>query len=139
MWYTEVRKETHSTKEKIWSVWINVNSWKIWDKDIEDANIYGDFMLHAQGYVKSKGSPKNKFKIIDCQENYCFTNRTVLPLCTVDFIHYLSQLEDKLIITHRIEIKGALSFLFARLIGNGVKQGLSQSVDNLIKLVENEK
>ena len=139
MWYTEVSRETHASKETIWNIWKNVREWKRWDKDIEDANIYGDFKLNAQGYVKSKGAPKSKFIIIDCREYSCFVNRTILPLCRLDFIHYLNPSGGKLVITHRIEIKGVLSFLFAKLIGRGIEKGLALSVDNLIKLANNEK
>lgn len=139
MWYTEISKTTKATKEQIWKIWSDVNNWHVWDEDLEYANLEGDFTLHTRGSVKSKGAPKNKFVIIECEKYSRFTNRTTLPLCKIDFIHILTQTSDGLMLTHRIEMKGMLSFLFSKIIGVAINKGLSQSVQNLIKLAENEK
>ena len=139
MWHTEISKTTKATKEQIWKIWSDVNNWHIWDEDLEYANLDGDFILYTKGSVKSKGAPKNKFVIIECEKYSCFTNRTTLPLCKIDFMHILTQTSDGLMVTHRIEMKGMLSFLFSKIIGVAINKGVSQSVQNLIKLAENEK
>lgn len=139
MWKTEVTKSSKATKEQIWSVWTDVKNWNIWDKEVESSSIFGAFEVGTFGQLKAKNGPKSKFEIIESTKNRSFTNRTKLPLCILDFIHEMKESDDSILITHRIEIKGALSFFFSRIIGKQQAKSLPDAVESLIKLVEDEK
>jgi len=135
-WITEVSCTTTANSKQIWFFWKDVVHWKIWDKDVETAWLMGDFTSGTQGILKPMGGPQTKFKIIECTEFKSFTSRSNLPLCTMDFIHILKESESETIVTHKIVMHGLFTFLFSRLIGNKIKDGLSISVNNLVKLAE---
>lgn len=137
MWKTEVIKSSVASKEQIWAVWTDVENWSVWDSGVESSSIFGAFKAGTLGELKAKNGPKSKFKIIECTENKSFTNRSKLPLCTLDFIHEITEDANSIIISHRIEIKGLLSPLFSLVIGKQQAKDLPYAVESLIKLAEN--
>lgn len=138
MWKTETTKKSKATKEQIWSIWTDVRNWNSWDTDVANSRLFGQFEHGTVGELKSKNGPNSKFEIIECTKNKSFTNRSKLPLCTLDFIHEIVEHEEYILITHRIEIKGFLSLLFSRIIGKSQEKNLPNSVAALIKFAENE-
>ena len=74
--------------------------------------------------------------MIECPNLKAFTDRSFLPLCKMDFIHSMTETNDGLEITHKVEMTGFMTFLFSKVIGNKIKVGLPIAVDKLIKLAE---
>lgn len=68
--------------------------------------------------------------------NY-FTSRSFLPLTKMDFIHEMDEKGGELFITHTIEIKGLLTCLFSRVIGNKLITELPKAMENLSIMAEN--
>ena len=136
MWTTEVNRQTIAKKEQIWKLWADVTNWNSWDSDVESSELYGDFIAGTKGALKSKGGPKTNFIIIDCEFLKSFVNRSYLPLCKIDFIHTLSETQKGLLITHRVEMTGLMTFFFSKVIGKNVAKGLPQAVENLIASAE---
>lgn len=136
MWTIETRRKTNAEKEKIWQLWTTVNQWNFWDSDVENAQIFGSFEKGTKGILKPKIGPKTTFEIIECQSFKSFTTRSFLPFCKMDFIHQLTEKDNQLEITHRVEMKGFLTFLFSKIIGKNIEKGLSKSVENLVELAE---
>lgn len=136
MWTTEVTLTTTASKEQIWKLWTAVNTWTDWDKEIEYAQVFGEFKAGTKGVLKPLGGPKTNFIILHVAQFASFSDRSFLPLCKMDFIHQIKETAAGLQITHRVEIKGLLSFLFARIIGKNVEKGLPMAVANLVALAE---
>jgi hypothetical protein len=136
LWSTETSRTTKATKEQIWKLWTDVTNWKKWDNDVEDSKLYGDFKDGTQGILKPSGGPKTKFITTDVIHPEKFTLRSNLPLCTMDFIHTMSETKDGLTITHKVILKGLLSFFFSKIIGKKIAKGLPYAVENLISLAE---
>ena len=86
--------------------------------------------------LKSVGGPKTNFVITDCEYLKSFVNRSYLPLCKIDFIHTLSEMENRLVVTHRVEMSGFLTFFFSKVIGKNIAKGLPRAVENLITKAE---
>lgn len=127
MWTTEVSRKTIATKEQIW---------KLWDTEVENSKLLGEFQTGNEGVLKSVGGPKATFKIIECTKFKSFTNRSNLPLCKMDFIHTMTETKDGIEITHKIVMTGLMTFLFSKIIGKKIKAGLPNAVDKLIQLAE---
>ncbi|MDR0467903.1 MAG: hypothetical protein LBG67_03540 [Campylobacteraceae bacterium] len=136
IWTTEVNRQTIAKKEQIWKLWADVANWNSWDNDIESSELYGKFIVGTKGMLKSVGGPKTTFVITDCEYLKSFTNRSYLPLCKIDFIHTLSEMKNRLVVTHRVEMSGFLTFFFSKVIGKNVAKGLPQAVENLITNAE---
>lgn len=138
MWKTEIRVKTQATKESIWSRWKSIERWKDWDNSIEFAYLNDSFHEGASGLIKPKGGPKTKFTITKIVENEIFVNQSRLPFCTIDFIHEIIQDKNDIVVVHKIEMRGVLSFLFSKIMGADMARELPNSVNMLIELVENE-
>jgi hypothetical protein len=136
MWTTEVRRKTTATKEEIWKFWADVPNWNVWDTEVENSELFGQFKIETNGILKPKDGPKAKFKISELTDLKSFTSRSFLPLCKMDFIHTMTETKDGLEITHKIIMKGFMTFLFSKVIGSKIKVGLPLAVEKLIELAE---
>lgn len=136
MWTTEVTLSTTASKEQIWKLWSEVKSWQQWDKEIEYADLFGDFKAGTKGVLKPLGEPKTDFIVLHTEFLTSFSDRTYLPLCKMDFIHQIKEEAGELKVTHRVEMTGLLSFLFAKIIGKNIAKGLPSAVANLVALAE---
>lgn len=136
MWTTEVSRKTKATKEQIWKLWADVPNWNIWDSEVENSELFGQFKTETNGILKPKDGPKAKFIIPELTELKSFTSRSFLPLCKMDFIHTMTETKDGLEITHKIVMTGFMTFLFSRVIGSKIKVGLPLAVEKLVKLAE---
>ena len=136
MWTFEVSRKTTAKKEIIWKLWTDVPNWNIWDAEVVNAELFGQFQTGTKGILKPKDWPKAKFEMIECTNLKSFTDRSFLPLCKMDFIHSMTETNDGLEITHKVEMTGFMTFLFSKVIGNKIKVGLPIAVDKLIKLAE---
>ena len=74
----------------------------------------GDFDIGTNGWLKPVVGPKIKFAITTCEPFAAFTNRSFLPLCTMDFVHTLRETESGIQVTHHMMIKGPLTFCIVR-------------------------
>ena len=136
MWTIETSCKTSAEKEKIWNLWIDVNRWNVWDKEVEYVEIFGSFDKGTKGILKPKNGPKTTFEIVECQSLKSFTTRSILPFCKMDFIHQMNEKDNQLEISHRVEMTGFMTFLFSKIIGKNIKKGLPKAVETLVKLAE---
>lgn len=138
MWKTEVTRITSAKKETIWSLWTAVPNWKLWDSDVEESELFGEFQTGTMGKLKSKWAPKVTFEITECTHMQSFTSTSFLPLCRMEVIHYMQETDVGLTVTHTIKMYWWLAFLFSRLIGKKALKSLPYAVESLIDLACNE-
>ncbi len=136
MWNKEVTIKTNASREQIWNVWIDVNNWRKWDKEIKSSYIDGEFKVGTYGALKPIKGAQSKFKIVSSTKRDEFTIQSSLPFAKMNFIHKITEKNGELFITHRIEITGLLSFLFSRIVGEKLVKGLLNAMNNLSHLAE---
>lgn len=126
------------TPKKVFDRYKDVPSWAKWDEGVEYASIDGDFVTGAKGKLKAPKAPVSKLTWIEVTENKSFTLLIDnLPLCKIYFEHTIEEVvKGELKITHSVSFKGLLSFIFGKMIGNGIKKGLPDVLQNLKKLAE---
>lgn len=131
MWSKEVSIKTQASREQIWKLWSDVANWKNWDAQVKSSSLNGAFSINQTGEIVPAGGPKSQFEIVEWTNNESFTSRSKLPLTIMDIVHQIDELNEQLIITHKVEFKGILSFLFSKLIGNKVIDGLPKALNEL--------
>lgn len=136
MWSTEASATTEAPPEAIWRLWADVDNWKEWDPGVEDSSIDGPFVEGTRYGLRPKGGPKVTSVLTDVRLSEGFSVHTRLPLANLDFFHEMERVGEGTRITHRVEISGPLSFMFARLMGRGMEKGLPETVRNLARLAE---
>lgn len=109
---------------------------KEWDHDVKDANIFGEFKEGGTGVLIPVNGPKAKFEITEVTNNKSFTSQSKLPLCLMEFSHYLEATGTDTRVIHSVSFKGVTSFLFGRLIGGQIKKSLPQTLKNLKEACE---
>jgi hypothetical protein len=137
MWQEEFIMETNATKEKIWSLWTDVENWSKWNVGIEYANINGNFENGTWCSSKVSNFPESFFILFvlqDCIQNKSFTGRYKLPLCTIDFGYELIEEKNKLSIKHDIKIYGPLTFIYKNRIGKVLAKNMPNSVKRLVSM-----
>lgn len=125
-----------ANSEQIYSLYKDVSGWSQWDPETESAEMNGEFRLGATGEIKPKGAPKSKIELIEVTENQSFTVQSKLPLCKMHFIHILEPHAEGTRVVNRVVFSGALSPVFGRLIGSGIKKGLPSVLQGLKSHVE---
>ncbi|MDR3260622.1 MAG: hypothetical protein LBT78_02165 [Tannerella sp.] len=136
MWTTETVWKASVEREQIWKLWSDVRNWNVWDKDVEFSELFGNFESGTKGIMKPVGGPKIRFVMIECKNLQSFTDRSLLPLCKMDFIHKMTETKNGLEITHKVVMTGFLSFLFSKIMGKNMAKGLPLAVKKLVELAE---
>lgn len=120
----------------IYKLYANVAQWSLWDPEVEASNVVGKFETGASGSLKPKGGPKSKLSFIDVKPNTFFSVQCKLPLCIMTFEHELVPKGPSTTATHRVAFSGLLAPLFGRLIGNGIRRTLPDSMRGLKRAAE---
>lgn len=136
--------KTHSTiasdvtPEQIWAVWSDINKRHLWDTDIKWATIHGPFEKNAVFYMKPKGGPKLKMKIIECTPNKSFTDFFQFPFAKLYGAHSLEKAQEGLRLSTSIKIEGPLSFLWRKLVAEKIVATLPEQTEMLIKIAREQ-
>lgn len=128
--------QTTAPAAKIWPLYEDVTMWPQWDHAVEWVKLNGPFAQGTSGTLKPKGGPKVAFVMSEVTPHKSFTSVSQLPLTKMIFAHRLEQKGDKLFITHRVEMTGLLSPLFAFIIGRGIKKDLLPAMQKLVQMAE---
>jgi Polyketide cyclase / dehydrase and lipid transport len=140
-WTFQQTVETSATAEQIWAVWAKPESWPLWDNGVEWVKTEGPFIKGTKGVMKPAGGPKVKFEMLAVEPLKGFQDRSFLPLTTLDFIHSFTPASGgkKAAITHRVEMRGLLTFIFRRVIGSNIEKDLLGAMAKLVALAERSK
>ena len=132
--------ETSASKEQIWQLWSKVDEWKIYDERLEYSYLIdgASFEAGAEGYIKGKGAPKTKFKLIEVVENKSFIEVLKLPLGQTIHLHryFEPSADDKTIFTHEVRFKGGLKSVFYLFLKGPFKKDLKLVMEKMRELAE---
>lgn len=124
------------TREHIFSIYKDVNSWAQWDPDIEAVGLDGDFIAGTRGWLKPVGAPKTSTRMVSVVEPASFTVESKLPFCTLTFEHDLKTVGESTDVTHRVLFSGPLAPLFSRIIGSKIRKGIRGTMEGLKQFAE---
>jgi len=128
--------ETKATAGAIWQVWQDVPNWNTWDHGIEYSTLNGPFKAGSTGTLKPKGGPLVHTLLTHVEPMKMFADEAKLTLARIIVSHYLTESNGKREVTHQIEMKGPLAFIFAYLIGRQMKKNLPQEMAAMVKKAE---
>ena len=132
MYQEEVIKEIDTTKEKIWSIWTDVENWNRWI-GVEYSKLEENFENGAKGSSKAINGPSSSFTIEDVVENESFICRIKLPFCTVDGGHVMKEENGKIKVKLYMKAYGPLLFIFKGMIKKESK-GIKTAIEKLAEL-----
>jgi hypothetical protein len=129
--------ETTASPKTIWQIWQDVANWNTWDHGLEFSTCNGPFIAGTTGTIKPKGGPLVHTVLTSVVPLEHFIDEAKLPLTRIIVSHFLSESKGRTKVTHQIEMKGPLAFLFAFLIGRNMKKNLPYEMLSMVKKAEN--
>lgn len=121
----------NASGSEIFEKYRNVSTWCLWDAEIKDSMLEGDFEENSRGVLTPTRGPKAKFELTEVTIDKSFTTQTKLPLCTMEFNHTLEESTDHTLVTHSVKFTGITGFFFNKVIGNTIKSSLPQTLKGL--------
>jgi len=138
MWSKSYSKTVKGlTVSQVWKVWADVNQWHTWQDDIEYATLDGEFKKGNSFRFKPKGGPKFNIELIRVEPNSVFVDLTKFPLAKMYDSHELIDHGNELEIKTTISIEGPLSFLWRKIVAEGVASGMKDQTERLIEKARN--
>ena len=134
MWHAEHTLDTTAQPERVWAQLAQVDHWPLWDPGLAWAELPGGFAAGAQGTMKFRSEGPKTFLLAAVAEPYGFTALTRLPLAEIRHIHSQETSEMGTRMTHRIEFRGPLSWLYGWSRGRRLKEGLAPGLRALARL-----
>lgn len=133
---TQHTLETTALPENIWALWADVPGYKEWDEAIVWAKLKGEFKVGTRGELKPKGGFSAVFTITEMKTGRSFTYLTPLPFARLQFHHAMEPTDMGTRLTHRIEVKGPLAWVWARVLGPKARAHLPVAMRKLARLAE---
>jgi hypothetical protein len=134
MWHAEHTLETTAPPERIWAQMQMVANWPQWDTGLSWAELPGSFSAGAQGSMKLSSEEPRAFLLASVSAQHEFTALIRLPLAEVRHIHHQETSAIGTRLTHRIEIRGPLSWFYGMGLGRRLRDDLAPSMRRLARL-----
>ena len=84
----------NAKKEKVWEYYANINKWYIWEEDLKDIKLNGEFKTGSKGLMELENMPPLEYVLTSVKENKEFWDKTDIPLGSIHFGHEIFE-EDK--------------------------------------------
>ncbi|MGM0123731.1 hypothetical protein IGI37_001105 [Enterococcus sp. AZ194] len=94
-----------STAEKVWAYYEDITLRKLWETDLEEYYLAGDFVTGTKGTMKLTGMPAMDFELVSVIKNKEFIDCTPTPFGDLVFGHELEKVANGIKIKHSLEIK----------------------------------
>ena len=134
MWHAEHTLDTTAPPEQIWRLMQLVSDWPRWETGLTWAELPGGFAAGAQGSIRFRSEGPRPFLLSAVSAQEGFTALTRLPLAEVRHIHLQQTSAIGTRLTHRIEIRGPLSWLYGWSLGRRLREDLAPSMRRLARL-----
>ena len=99
----------NAKKEKVWEYYANIDKWYIWEEDLKDIKLNGEFKTGSKGIMKLENMPPLEYILTSVKENKEFWDRTDIPLGSIHFGHEIFE-EDKnsVSIKHTVRLESSI-------------------------------
>lgn len=96
--------KVNAPAEKVWSYYADLQKWYIWEQDLEDITLDGEFVTGSCGVMQLAGMPAMKYVLTEVVENQTFCDKTATPLGDIYFNHQILQKSDGVFIRHSVRL-----------------------------------
>ena len=99
----------NAKKEKVWEYYADINKWYIWEEDLKDIKLDGEFKTGSKGLMKLENMPPLEYVLTSVKENKEFWDKTDAPLGSIYFGHEIFE-EDKnsVSIKHTVRLESTI-------------------------------
>ncbi len=123
-------------KEAIWSLWEDVNNWDKWDPDIEYAKMIEPFQVGGRFIFKPKGAGEVTLQLVEVEKFKKFTDQLKFFGAKMYGIHEMVETPGGLKMTTTLRVTGPLTFIWVKLVAQGIVDTIPEQMDSLVKCAE---
>jgi hypothetical protein len=128
----------NNTADKVWQTLTDVPNWHVWDTELIDAQLEGDFLLDARGEMTPKKGPKLKFYISEIVPLQSYTINTILPVGELVIKRSLKTEQQITYFTDDIAFTGFLKYLLGFMLGKQFRSVLPEVMQKFKQLAESK-
>jgi hypothetical protein len=128
----------NNSLEKVWESLIDVPTWHLWDTELIEAKLEGDFKIGTKGTMIPKKGPKLKFYISEMTLKKSYTINTIMPVGELVIKRNLNNVEGKIEFTDDIEFTGFLKSIFGLMLGGQFREVLPEVLDKFKIIAESK-
>jgi len=99
----------NAKKEKVWEYYADINKWYIWEEDLKDIKLNGEFKTGSKGMMELENMPPLEYILTSVEENKEFWDKTDIPLGSIHFGHEIFE-EDRnsVSIKHTVRLESSI-------------------------------
>ena len=99
----------NAKKEKVWEYYADINKWYIWEEDLKDIKLNGEFKTGSKGIMELENMPPLEYILTSVEENKEFWDKTDIPLGSIHFGHEIFE-EDRnsVSIKHTVRLESTI-------------------------------
>ena len=99
----------NAKKEKVWEYYADINKWYIWEEDLKDIKLNGEFKTGSKGIMELENMPPLEYILTSVEENKEFWDKTDIPLGSIHFGHEIFE-EDRnsVSIKHTVRLESSI-------------------------------
>ena len=99
----------NAKKEKVWEYYADINKWYIWEEDLKDIKLNGEFKIGSKGIMELENMPPLEYILTSVEENKEFWDKTDIPLGSIHFGHEIFE-EDRnsVSIKHTVRLESSI-------------------------------
>jgi len=128
MWQkTEKIVTKELTKEQMWKLYQNIESFPIWDNGIEWTKLHGAFAVGSHYTLKPKGWPEADIEIIHLEEFRQFDDVTHFFWAEMYGYHSLGETPEWLEISVTMRVEGWMSWFWVMVVASGIIRELPET------------
>ncbi|HEX2468351.1 MAG TPA: SRPBCC family protein [Solirubrobacterales bacterium] len=117
----------------VWALWSDPSRWPEWNDQLESGELEGEFAVGEKLRVKFRRGGRMQFEIVALEPERLLVDEARMPGARLGHEHRLEPAGEGVEITHRIYVRGALSGLFALLLGR------TRMRESVVRFVERER
>lgn len=95
----------HTLKENVWNYYANIENWYIWEENLLNITLLGDFKTGNQGTMELKGMPPMDYTLDFVEPYKSFWDKTATPFGEIYFGHEIFEIADDCVqIKHTVKL-----------------------------------
>lgn len=126
MWEYSHTVNVPAGKRKIWDILIDVEKWKLWDKDVKSAYLLSPFAPGSKGKLLALDGSESWFYITEIESLKYYCNFYKLRLfTTLHFKHKIEEVDNN-------SCKVTFSYRFKGMFSNSVRKKMDSEIKNVM-------
>lgn len=119
-----------ASKEAIWGYYADIRKWYVWEDDLEDITLNGEFETGSRGTMKLAGMPVMEYTLVGVKEHEMFCDKTSTPFGDLFFNHQIIEEAGGVQIKHSVRLDSEATFEHVGFL----KQVFSDVPDSMMSL-----